>query len=170
MNYTPKHKDVTMRAIYAFLLLFSMVIVNVGTGLVHTILMSIALVMLAVGAFLFIRYDLTSFTYIAIEKEKDFDFFIDKTVGKRNGYVCYYPLSDAISLEKWGRETKKALKARYGKIFFYNYCHNQFKTEKQVLVFKNDNYYDAVIIELGEYQNQLQALIDSAEKVTTDEE
>lgn len=169
MNYTPKHKDITMRAIYAFLLLFAMVISNTGTGLTRTLLLSASIVMLVMGAYLFLRYELTTFSYIILDTDSGKEFFIDKAVGKRNGYVCFYPLKDAVELLTYTDKTKKELKEKYSKIYIYNYCHNRFKAERQILVFKNDGYYDAVIIELNEYRDYVQGQINESKRKIDEE-
>ncbi|MBQ7225198.1 MAG: hypothetical protein IJX02_01195 [Clostridia bacterium] len=148
MKYTPKHSDIIMRTIYGGNIACALVMMMLGTGLVRTILLSFSVVLLAVGLFLFIRHDLTSFTYIVMENEKRLDFYVDRAVGKRGAYACYYPLSDAVLIEKYEKGTKKRLYSEYGKVFVYNYCHNRFTKDKYIVMFRNDGYFDAVVIEL----------------------
>lgn len=150
MKFSPNHNDNRMRMIYGGLVVCAFVGMCFGTGIVRTVLLSLSMVVLAVGIFLFIRCDMTTYTYIVMENEKRFDFYIDKSTGKRGAYVCYYPLSDAVCLEKYDRAKRNELKKKYGKVFIYNYCHNKLVGEKYILVFKNDGYHDAVIIELDE--------------------
>ena len=137
-----------MRAIYASLIVASFVMMSVGTGIVKTVLVSLAVVCLGVGITLFIKYDMTTYTYIVLDRENTFDFYVDKASGKRNAYVCYYPLADALALEKYEKGTKKALRERFGKTFFYHYSHNRFCDDKYALVFKNEGYCDCVICQL----------------------
>ena len=148
MNYSPKHNDTKMRAVYGMLIVLGLCLTSVGTGVVRAILMSVGLVCLSIGLYLFIRYDMTTFTYIVMENEGRLDFYIDRVVGKRGSYVCYYPISDLALAEKYEKGTKKRLYEKYDKIFVYNYCHNRLRGEKYVLVFENDGYYDGVIVEL----------------------
>ena len=155
MKYTPKHSDVRMRAIYASLIVASFVMMSVGTGIVKTVLLSVAIVCLGVGITLFIKCDMTTYTYIVLDRENTFDFYVDKANGKRSAYVCYYPLSDALTLEKYEKGTKKALRERFGKMFFYHYSHNRFCDDKYALVFKNEGYCDCVICQLDKESVEL---------------
>ena len=148
MKFSPQHSDVRMRAIYASLIVSSFVLMSVGTGIVKTVLLSLAVVCLGVGITLFIKCDMTTYTYIVLDREKGLDFYVDRANGKRSAYVCYYPLSDAIALEKYEKGTRKALRQRFGKSFFYHYSHNRFCCDRYVLVFKNEGYCDCVICQL----------------------
>ena len=150
MNYAPPHNDTKMRTIYAILVAAGLALYFVGTGWVKAVLTALSLVFLATGLYLFIKHDLTTYTYILMENEGRQDFYVDRVVGKRGTYVCYYPLCDAVCLEEYKKGTRHILEEKYGKVFVYNYCHNRFSGKKQVLVFENDGYYDAVIIELDE--------------------
>ena len=51
--------------------------------------------------------------------------------------------------EKYEKGTRDKVTREYGKVFIYNYTHNRFCGDKQILVFKNECYYDAVIVELS---------------------
>lgn len=148
MKYTPKHTDNLLRAIYGSLIVASFVLMGFGTGLVRTILMSLSVVFLAVGLFLFIRHEITTYSYIVIENGDRLDFYVDKLTGKRGAYVCYYPLCDALAIEKYEKGTKKEINSKYGKTFTYNYCHNRFCGEKYIIVFQNDTHRDAVLCQL----------------------
>lgn len=148
MNYSPKHDDTKIRAIYGALIVLGLAFTAVGTGLIKTVFTALSLAFIATGLYLFIRHDLTSYSYIVMENEGRLDFYVDRVVGKRGAYVCYYPLCDAVSLQTYERGTKKALGEKYGKVFVYNYCHNRFCKERHIIVFKNDGYYDAVICQL----------------------
>lgn len=150
MNYTPKHQDNRMRLIYGCLIVCAFVFLSTGEGLIKTILMSLGMICLSIGLFLFIRHDLTSYSYIVLENEDRLDFYISKVTGRRGYYVCYYPLSDAVLLEKYEKGKKKELYDKYGKVFVYTYAHNKFSGEKYILMFKNDGYYDAVVCQLDQ--------------------
>ena len=147
MKFSPKRTDSAIRAIYAGLLLASLLFAGTGQGILKAILTSVALLTLTGSIYLFIRYDLTTYTYIIKENGESHDFYIDKSVGKRGGYVCYYPVSDIVLIEKYGKDTKKRLRSKYGKVNFYNYSQNIIKANKSVILFKNDGYHDAVIFE-----------------------
>lgn len=171
MNYTPKHNDNRIRAIYASLIVIAFICMSVGTGLLKTVLMSLSVIFLITGLFLFIKHDLTSFSYIVMENEGRLDFYINKITGKRGNYVCYYPLSDVEALEKYEKGTKKQLYQKYGKVFIYHYAHNRFSEEKYVLVFKNDEYYDAVVCEFDNKNYELLKLgIEKSKSVKAENE
>ena len=148
MNYSPKHDDTKIRAIYGIFLVVGLSFSSVGTSLTKVIFTTLSLAFIATGLYLFIRHDLTSYSYIVMENEGRLDFYVDRTVGKRGAYVCYYPLCDAVLLERYGKDTKKALLEKYGKVYVYNYTHNRFCNNRHVIMFKNDGYYDAIICQL----------------------
>lgn len=150
MNYSPQHNDVKMKGIYFSLIAIGLSLNLAGSGVVKTILSSLSLILLSTGLFLFIKHGMTTYTYIAMENGNRIDFYINRTVGKRGAYVCYYPLSDLVAAEKYEKGIKSKVKEEHGKVFFYNYCHNLFSKEKQILVFQNDGYCDAVIVELSQ--------------------
>ena len=69
MNYSPKHDDTKIRAIYGALIVLGLAFTVIGTGLVKTVFTALSLVFIATGLYLFIRHDLTSYTYIVMENE-----------------------------------------------------------------------------------------------------
>ena len=139
-----------MRVIYGFLITSGFVMMSVGEGLAKTVLSSLALVFLATGLYLFIRYEMTTYTYIAMENDNRIDFYVDREVGKRGGYVCYFPLSDCRELSPLTKGKKSEIRAKYGKSFFYNYCHNRIGVKKHIIVFENDGFHDCIICQLDE--------------------
>lgn len=147
MKYSPKRTDNAIRAIYAILLIMTVLFAGTGSGITKAILSSLALIFLTSSLYLFIRYDMTSYTYILSEKDGGYDFYIDKYVGKRGGYVCFYPISDSVMFEKYEKGMKKSLRNKYGNIHFYNYSQNIIKSDKSIIVFSNTDYFDAVIFE-----------------------
>lgn len=147
MKYSPKRTDNAIRAIYAALLIMTVLFAGTGSGVAKAILSSLALISLTASIYLFIRYDMTSYIYMLNERNGGYDFYIDKYVGKRGGYVCFYPISDSVTFEKYEKGTKKALRKKYGNIRFYNYSQNIIKADKSIIVFANTNYFDAVIFE-----------------------
>lgn len=150
MNFAPKHTDNILRGIYAFLVLASLIFMNFGTGIVRTVFMSLSVISLATGLYLFMRHEMTTFTYIVMENDGRLDFYVDKSSGKRGSYVCYYPLSDTLHFSKYEKGTKKEIYQKFGKTFVYNYRHNRFCGDKYIIVFQNNGYCDAVICELDE--------------------
>ncbi len=155
MNFTPKHKDGALRALYLglFALGFITMLMN-GEGTKGIVFTCVSLISLVGGLYLLMRYELTTFSYVMNAKENDFEFFVNKSVGKRGNYICFYMVSDIVRFEPYNSEMRENLKKDYQRIFFYNYTHNLFKEQKQVIVFKNSSHYDAVIIEADEAYNE----------------
>lgn len=160
MNYSPKHNDIKMRAIYGGLVILSFVFMSVGKGTLGAVFKAMSLVCLATGLYLCIRHDLTTYTYIVMNNGNRLDFYIDRAIGKRGAYVCYYTLDDIACIQDYKRSKRSEITKKYGKVFFYNYCHNRFSGKKQIIVFENQGYCDAVIVELSrECVSYLQANI-----------
>ncbi len=148
MNHSPKHNDTPMRVIYGALITVGLIMNMLGEGTVKLIFTSLSLIFIGTGLYLFIRYDLTTYTYIVMENEGRFDFYVDRAVGRRGSYVCYYPLCDLVLIERYQRGVEKRLNREYGKTFVYKYFHNRFAKEKYIIVFKNQGYNDAVVCQL----------------------
>ncbi len=151
MNFTPKRKNGNMRALYLGLLGLGLIlmVINPQNNTRRTAFVCISLIALTAGIYLMIRYELTTYTYILNAKESDFDFFVDKSTGKRGNYVCYYKISDVASFLPYEKETKDELVKKYTNISFYTYTNNA-SCKTNVLVFGNHGHYDAVIIERDE--------------------
>ncbi len=126
---------------------------------------------LVAGAFLILKYELTEYTIVVNAKENDLDFFINKVVGKRGAYDCYFHLSDGESIIKLEKSTKRELKEKYSKINFHTYCHNIASQDKYAIIFKNDDQYECLICELNDtmlsYLESSLALAKSANKEST---
>lgn len=165
MNYSPKHTDNAMRILYGANFFFSIVLLMLGEGIWRTIGVSVGMVLLVIATYLFIRYELTTFTYILSAKQHDFDFFVDKRTGKRGSYVCYYPISSVVYLGS-GKGLKKQLRKKYKNIVFYNYTHNRFGTNKSIIVFQHaKGEFDGIIFECNDaYKEYLKNAILLTEK------
>ena len=150
MKYTPKHTDNVMRAIYAGLIVFAFAFMNIGTGLLHTIFMCIAVVFLCAGLFLFTRFEMTTFSYLIRDVEDELYFYVDKATGKRGAYICFLPLKDCVAIEKMEKGKKKAIQEQHGKAFFYNYNHNRLAKDKYIVVFQNEDHFDGIICQLDQ--------------------
>ena len=171
MNYTPKHADGALRALY--LGLFALAVVAIffkredSNGWIFT---CISLIAVVCGLYLLVRYELTTYSYILNAKENDFELLINKTVGKRSNCVCFYMVSDIVRFEPYNSETREEYKKDYKRIFFYNYTHNLFKEKKHVILFKNSEHYDAVIIEANEeYEAYIKNAIELVKNGNTSE-
>jgi len=151
MKFIPARKDTKIRIIYSALLIGAIIcFFPFISGIMHTVMQSLGIILLTSSLAIFIKYESTTFSYILIEKKGHLDFYIDKHVGRRGSYVCYFPISDAVRIVKMTDDSKAELKAEYKNIFFYNYGKNIFCGEKHIIVFKNESKYDAVIFEPDE--------------------
>ena len=151
MNYTPKHTDKAVRALYLGLFLLGVVTMFLkGEGTLGTVFVCVSIVSLVCSLYFVVRYELTTYSYIVNEKDGKYDFAVNKSVGKRGSYVCYYKASDIVKIEEYTSESKEILKKDFSNIFFYNYTHSLFEKKKQVIIFKNSLHYDAVILELDD--------------------
>lgn len=151
MNYTPKHSDKAVRALYLGLFLLGVITMLLkGEGTVGIAFICISIVSLISSIYFVVRYELTTYSYIVNENNGRNEFAVNKAVGKRGNYVCYYMVSDIVKIEDYSSETREALKKDYPNTFFYNYTHTLFEKKKQVILFKNSAHYDAVIVELND--------------------
>ena len=153
MTYSPVHNDKSLRTIYItmfFASVASMVVNGIRKDSYSWLYISLAMLCLVGFMFLLISFELTTYSYVLNAKERSYDFFVDRTVGRRNGYICYYPLDDLVYITKKDELAKEKLKEKYGKIQFNRYIHNLFTKDGYILVFKNKSYYDAIIIEAND--------------------
>ena len=150
MQFSPKHNDIKMRAIYGGLTVLALGLMYIGTGLVHTILMCGTVLCLCTALFLFTRFEMTTFSYLVREGNEGLGFFVDKSTGRRGAYVCYYELKDCVAIEKLTKGKKKEIQAKHGKTFFYRFYHNMFAAEKYIVVFQNEGHCDGIICQLDE--------------------
>ncbi|MBQ8392934.1 MAG: hypothetical protein IJX51_04090 [Clostridia bacterium] len=148
MKYTPPRTDKKIRAVYCTLFMLAILgmVIKVG-GFYTTALQCSAVIMLTACLAIFIKYELITYTYILAERNNTLDFYVDKQTGKRGAYVCYFPLTDAVRLEKLDKNSKSRLRKEYKGISFYKFTKNIFTGDKYILVFQNGQGYDAVIFE-----------------------
>lgn len=163
MKYAPKHTDKTMRILYILLFGAALVLMTLpfNEGIPRTVIICLSIISLVSAMYLIVRYELTTYTYILNPKGKDYDFFVDKAVGKRGNYVCSYQVSSIVKVVPYEKDTRESLKKEYQNIFIYNYTHNSFTDKKQVIVFRNTPNYEAVVCELGdEMESFLKSIIE----------
>lgn len=153
MKFTPKHKDATLRLLYFGLFILSVVFMSMRVsdgGFKRIAYICISLITLVSALYLLMRYELTTFTYILNPNGNNYDFFVNKAVGKRGSYVCSYRVSDIIEVMPYEKNTKEQLKKENKEILIFDYTHNLFKSKKQVILFANEQSMQAVVVELGE--------------------
>ena len=71
MNYSPKHEDTRMRVIYGFLIALGFILYMLSGSSLQLLFTCLSLILIGTGLYLFIRYDLTTYTYIAMENARD---------------------------------------------------------------------------------------------------
>ena len=150
MKYTPPRTDKKIRAIYCSLFILAVVGMVLKLGIYTTVAQCVSVAVLTASLALYIKYESVTFTYILAERDGALDFYIDKRTGRRGSYVCYFPVSDAVYLEKEDKNTGSALREKYKSVDFYKYGKNIFTGQKYVIVFENNGKYDAVIFEPDE--------------------
>ena len=151
MNFTPKRKNSTVRAIYLGLLALGLIsiVISGQSNSRRIAFICISMVSLVGGVYLMMRYELTTYSYILNAKENDFEFFVNKATGKRGSYVCFYMISDVVAFMSYEKDTKDELVRKYQNISFYTYTNNV-SCKTNVLIFANTGHYDAVIMESDE--------------------
>ncbi len=160
MSFKPPHNDKGLRAVYTILFFTFVVFLLVNNPSYHWLYMSLAIVSLIASTYLVISFELTSYSYVFVEKDKKIEFFVDKATGKRNNYVCYYHLTDLCFFDKYDEKTREALSKKYEGIAFFRYYHNLFTKNKHVMVFKGDKGYEAITIEAQDpLINHVKALV-----------
>jgi len=161
MKYTPKKKDVTIRAIYFILFVFSIFSMNIGKGYVKTIFYCLSILSLVASLYLLIRYEFYRYEYIITDKDDKYYFYINKYIGRRGAYVCYFSMDDAVEIKTKSEISKKELQKQYDKISFNSYCQNITITkDRTYLIFKDDDSYICLVLEMsGDIVNEINEYI-----------
>ena len=160
MSFKPPHNDKGLRMVYSILFLAFVLFLLIKNPQYNWLYMSLAIVCLIGATYLVISFELTTYSYIFVEKDKKIEFFVDKATGKRNNYVCYYHLTDLCYFDKYDEKARATLDKKYEGISFFRYYHNLFTKNKYVMVFKGEKGYEAVIIEAHTpFINQANSLI-----------
>ncbi len=148
MKYSPKRVDTSIRVIYSISLIASIVLMMVpAKGYLSSILSSIALLLLALAIFLFIKYDATAYEYILIERNGTFDFYVNKISGRRGAYVCYFPLSDCVAHGAFGDNTRTELNNKYSSVSFSKYVQNFMSGKRYFALFSHEGRYQCIVFE-----------------------
>lgn len=152
MKFSPKHEGGAIRALYIGLFALALICISLPfeNGTRRTAMIIISISSLVGAMYLMMRFELTTYTYVLNPRENDYDFFVDKAVGRRGNYICNYLVTDVVKVLPYEKDTREVLSKEYAGIMFYNYTHNLFAKKKQVIVLKNSPHYDAVIVEMNE--------------------
>ena len=150
MEYSHKKRAGIVRVIYLALIIIGFVLYPIefeGMKLIFT-LSSFAC--LAFGVYLLIKCEMITFTYVIREKETDFEFFVNKAMGRRGNYVCYYYISDIVKIEKHTKEVVSEISKKHPGTGYYDFSHGIFSKDKDVILFQLEGKYDMIIIEMNE--------------------
>ena len=130
MSFKPPHNDKGLRVVYSILFLAFVLFLLIKNPQYNWLYMSLAIVCLIGATYLVISFELTTYSYIFVEKDKKIEFFVDKATGKRNNYVCYYHLTDLCYFDKYDEKARATLDKKYEGISFFRYYHNLFTKNK----------------------------------------
>lgn len=152
MQYTHKKNNALVRFIYLTLIGLGFILSFIRLqGYLQTLLMTVSLFAIIAGMFVFMKYEATTFSIVINAKETDFNFFINKVVGRRGAYTCYFFISDAVRIVKYnGKGTRRLLEQEYGKIGFYYYVHNIRPKDRYAIIFLLNGEYHAIVCEMNE--------------------
>ncbi len=150
MQYAHKKSNLIVRIIYIFLFILSVVAMSVGEGAIKTALSTFSAILMVATVYLILKYEMTTYTYIINEKDTDFDLYVNKSVGRRGTYVCYYYMSDVIEVVKYTKELKEEYSNKYKVAGIYSFFHGFASKDRYIVIFKNTDYYDMIILEMND--------------------
>ena len=140
MTYTHKKHAGIIRVIYLALLVIGFVLYPLQIGDMKLFFNLSSFVCLALGVYLLIKCEMITFTYIIKEKGSDFEFFVNRAMGRRGNYVCYYYVSDIIRIEKHTKEIVSEISKKHPGTGYYNFSHGIFSKDKYIILFGKTIY------------------------------
>lgn len=150
MTYTHKKHAGIIRVIYLALLVIGFVLYPLQIGDMKLFFNLSSFVCLALGVYLLIKCEMITFTYIIKEKGSDFEFFVNRAMGRRGNYVCYYYVSDIIRIEKHTKEIVSEISKKHPGTGYYNFSHGVFSKDKYIILFELEGKYDMIIVEMND--------------------
>ena len=150
MTYTHKKHAGIIRVIYLALLVIGFVLYPIQIGDMKLFFNLSSFVCLALGVYLLIKCEMITFTYIIKEKGSDFEFFVNRAMGRRGNYVCYYYVSDIIRIEKHTKEIVSEISKKHPGTGYYNFSHGIFSKDNYIILFELEGKYDMIIIEMND--------------------
>ncbi len=151
MQYTHKKSPALVRFLFLTLIGLGFIIAFIPfTGIVRSIASIVAIACIISGMLVFMKYEMTVYSIVINAKETDFNFFINKVVGRRGAYACYFLISDALKVVKYnGADSKSEISREYNGIVLHSYVHNINSKDRYAIIFLLDGRYDALIVELS---------------------
>ena len=167
MTYTHKKHAGIVRVIYLALLVIGFVLYPLQIGDMKLFFNLSSFVCLALGVYLLIKCEMITFTYIIKEKGSDFEFFVNRAMGRRGNYVCYYYVSDIIRIEKHTTEIVNEISKKHPGTGYYNFSHGIFSKDKYVILFELEGKYDMIIVEMNdEFKSYLEGCMSKSTPVS----
>ena len=171
MTYTHKKHAGIMRIIYLALIVIGFILYPMefeGNKLIFTLS---SLFSIVAGLYLLIKTEMVTYTYVIKEKGTDFDFFVNRAMGRRGNYVCYYYISDAIKVVKHSKEVVSELTKQYANVGYYNFCHGIFSKNKYIILFKLQDEYNMILVEMNdEFKSYFESCMEKAIPVNSNDD
>lgn len=171
MTYTHKKHAGIIRIIYLALIIIGFVLYPMeleGNKLFFTLS---SLFSIVAGLYLLIKTEMVTYTYVIKEKKTDFDFFVNRAMGRRGNYVCYYYISDAIKVIKYSKEVVNELTKEYVNIGYYNFSHGIFSKDKYIILFKLKDEYNMILVEMNdEFKSYFENCMEKATPFSSEDE
>ena len=150
MEYSHKKRVGIVRVIYLALIIAGFILYPLEFDGMKLIFTLSSFACLAFGVYLLIKCEMITFTYVVREKETDFEFFVNKAMGRRGNYVCYYYISDIVKIEKHTKEVVSEISKKHPGTGYYDFSHGIFSKDKYVILFQLEGKYDMIIVEMNE--------------------
>ena len=171
MEYTHKKRLAIFRIIYLALIVIGFIMYPMGEGTIRLFFSIASIICLVGGIYLLIKCEMITITCIIKEKETDFDFFINRAVGRRGNYVCYYYVSDAIKVVKHTKEAVNEISKEYKNVGYYSFCHGLFSKDQYIILFKLKDAYDMIVVEMNdEFKAYFEECMQKAIPVSTNDD
>ena len=171
MTYTHKKHSAIIRIIYVTLLILGFVLYPMEIEGLKLAFSLSSFACLAAGLYLLIKSEMITFTYVIKERETDFDFFVNRAMGRRGNYVCYYYISDAIKVVKYSKEAVSEFSQKYKNVGYYSFCHGIFSKDKYIILFKLKDEYNMILVEMNdEFKSYFESCMEKAVAVNSRDE
>ena len=150
MEYTHKKHIGIFRIIYIALIVSGFILYPLDYENLKTFISIFSLACIIIGLYLLIKCEMVAFTYIIKEKGTDFDFCINRYMGKRGNAVCYYYISDVVKVVKHTKEAVQEISREHPGCGYYSFCHGVFSKDQYIILFSLNGSYDMVVVEMNE--------------------
>ena len=150
MEYTHKKRIGSLRIIYLALIVGGFILYPLGEGTIKLFFSIASVICLVGGVYFLLKCEMNTITCIIRERKTDFDFFINRSIGRRGNYVCYYYVSDAVKIVKHTKENVSEISKEYKSVGYYSFCHGIFSKDQYIILFKLKDNYDMIVVEMND--------------------